>query len=94
MHRVSTLVLAAAFALEDQAAAAATFDRLPTRTAGWRRGSPVDWLKDHGGERCARRSPTCWMATQVVRGRIAGISPDHDMGWTAAVTTLRGRCGA
>jgi hypothetical protein len=32
-----------------RAAAAATFDRLPTRTAGWRRGSPVGWLKDHGG---------------------------------------------
>jgi hypothetical protein len=27
------------------------------------------------GGRCARRSPTCWMAAQVVRSRIAGMRP-------------------
>jgi len=69
------------------------FDRLPTRTAGWaqrvarRLAEGSRW-----GSGCARRSPTCWMAAQVVRGRIMGMRPDHDMGWTAAVITLRGRC--
>jgi hypothetical protein len=67
-----------------QTAAAATFDACRPGTAGWaqrvarRLAEGSRW-----GSGCARRSPTCWMAAQVVRSRIAGMRPDHNVGWTA-----------